>query len=215
MIPNVVPSGSGSARPAPTISLVDRLDRPVMRVERARASRARARRARGDQRVAPPTSMYSMKRTSAVDRPCRTRSASTSSSSLTPRMTTVSILRPAEDARAAASMPASTRVELVEARQRAEASRLQRVEADGDAVAGRRACSASTWSASSTPLVVSARSCKPRLARRASRPAPAGRGAAAARRRSAGPCRRRARGRRRRARSISSKCSMSSRGSQT
>ena len=42
-----------------------------------------------DQRVAPPTSMYSMKRTSAGTLR-RTRSGRPSSSSLTPRMTTVS-----------------------------------------------------------------------------------------------------------------------------
>ncbi len=60
-----------------------------------------------DQCVAPPTSMYSMKRTSAPWRRPNSSSA-TSSSSLTPRITTVSILSPGKSG-AAAAMPASTR----------------------------------------------------------------------------------------------------------
>ena len=59
-----------------------------------------------DQWVAPPTSMYSMKRTSApTDFP--NSMSGTSSSSLRFRMTTVSIFSEAKPARDAASMPAS------------------------------------------------------------------------------------------------------------
>ena len=65
--------------------------------------------------------------------------------------------------------------------------------------------SACGLSASSTPLVVIARSRMPWRRGQQLRPASAGRGAAAARRRSAGPCRRRASRRRPRACSISSK----------
>ena len=72
-----------------------------------RASPCARRRAAADQRVAPPTSMYSMNRTSAFTVfPYSIRSIS--SSSLTPLMTTVSILRRPKT-RCAASMPSFTR----------------------------------------------------------------------------------------------------------
>ncbi len=85
----------------------------------------------GSQRVAPPTSMYSMKRTSAgTDVANSTRS--TSSSSLTPRMTTVSILVPTKPTSVA------TRLEDGAVRpssgQQLEALRAERVETDGDAI---------------------------------------------------------------------------------
>jgi len=60
-----------------------------------------------DQWVAPPTSMYSMNRTSALI--CLPNSSrSTSSSSLTPRMMTLSIFNPLKPARWAALIPFST-----------------------------------------------------------------------------------------------------------
>ena len=132
MMPNVVPSGEREALGRRRRSrLVDRRDRAVVARRARRASRAARRRGRATSGVAPPTSMYSMKRTSAsTARPYSIRS--TSSSSLTPRMTTVSILSRPKTRRAAA-MPAWTRVELVEARQRLEAIAVQRVEADRDA----------------------------------------------------------------------------------
>ncbi len=166
----------------------------------------------GDQRLAPPTSMYSMNRTSALtERPYSIRA--TSSSSLTPRMTTVSILSWPK-ARYAAAMPAMHRVELVEAGQRLEAIGLQRVEADGDAP---ESCGFQRVDLIGEQHAVGGEReiASGRVWRRSSAPAPPHPGGAAARRRSGGSCRRRARGRRRPARSISSKWRTSSRGSQT
>jgi hypothetical protein len=128
-------------------------------------------------------------------------------------MTTVSILRPPKIAprRVDALQHA---IELVEARQSAEAIAPERVEADGEPVkAGvlQRVRMRGEQHAVGGQREVES----PSASRRAVDERPAGRGGAAARRPSAGPCRRRARGRRRPARSISSKCRMSSRGSHT
>ena len=105
--------------------------------------------------VAPGTSMYSMKRISAPRAPAYVTSASTSSS-LTPRIRTVSSFIDPK-ASMAASMPASTSGEVIAARQGLEAVGHQRVEADGDAAQARVAQSLGVG-ASSTPLVVIARS---------------------------------------------------------
>ena len=109
-----------------------------------------------DQRVAPPTSMYSMKRTSAFKRRPYS-SIGSSSSSLTPRITTVSILTLSNPAAAAASRPRRTsawRSKRVRALKRSgcKVSRLT-------VMRGRPAArSAEAWSASRMPLVVRARS---------------------------------------------------------
>ena len=85
--------------------------------------------------VAPPTSMYSMKRTSAPTRsPNRIRSAS--SSSLVPRRTTVSILsRPKVVGGGGDAL--EDRGVIARARQRGEAVGVEGVEAHGDAVEAR------------------------------------------------------------------------------
>ena len=64
MIPNIVPSGRRNRSAGADDRLDDRLDRSVVRGERGEHLRREITRA-GDQRVAPPTSMYSMNRTSA------------------------------------------------------------------------------------------------------------------------------------------------------
>ena len=162
--------------------LAQRLDRAVALRRGRRGSRRGATYTLSiDQRVAPPTSMYSMKRTSAPNG--RANSIrSTSSSSLVPRMTTVSILSGETRRASAASMPASTCVQAVAARQRAEALRAQGVEADREPVQTRPRASAAaarraarrSWSAPGR----AAPAWPP-----AGAPASAGRGAAAARRR--------------------------------
>ena len=80
--------------------------------------------------------MYSMKRTSAPTlRPYSIRS--TSSSSLTPRMMTLSIFSESKPARAAASMPASTAACSSNRVSVSKRRRIERIEADGDAVEAR------------------------------------------------------------------------------
>ena len=81
--------------------------------------------------VAPGTSMYSMNRISACRAPANATRASISSS-LTPRISTVSSLT-VPNASRAASMPARTSREVIAAGECLEAGTLQRVEADGDA----------------------------------------------------------------------------------
>ena len=183
---------AGSARPAPSSSRRQRLDRPVAPRERARGSRARettssarpARRA-ADVHVLDEADF-------GARRSGRTRGARAISSSLTPRITTVSILSaekpgarrrgdPGEHARRArrsASAPGSGRGRSVS---RLTVTRCRPA-----------ACRAAACSARRTPFVVSARSRIAGLRRRGARRAAAGRGARAARRRSAGPGRRRA-----------------------
>ena len=72
-------------------------------------------------------------------------------------------LEPAEEAMRGGDAGVDGR-QLVEARQRAEAIGVQRVEADGDAAQARASGARRAWSASRTPLVVSARSASPGLA---------------------------------------------------
>ena len=105
--------------------LDDRLRRP-RRPPAGRAISGARDDASGDQRVAPPTSMYSMKRTSAPT-PSPNSSRATSSSSLTPRMTTVSILSASKPALDAASIPREDGGELVEARERGGSGRASSV----------------------------------------------------------------------------------------
>src|SRR5712692_5156111 len=108
-----------------------------------------------DQRVAPPTSMYSMKRTSAATRlPNSMRS--TSSSSFTPRITTVSSFVPVKPARVTVWMPSRTWAWLwrrVSAANRS-ARRVSRLTVTRWSPAS---LSVPASSASSTPLVVIAR----------------------------------------------------------
>src|SRR4030095_11870972 len=90
-----------------------------------------------DHGVAPPTSMYSMKRISAsAPRAYSMRVAI--SSSLTPRITTVSSLSPRKPARAPRARPRGAPLQHlgrgIPARERAEAVRPQRVKAHRDAV---------------------------------------------------------------------------------
>ena len=99
---------------------------------------------------------------------CGVSISGTSSSSLTPRMTTVSSFSEAKPAAAAAAIPSSTCVQIVSARERAESSGSQRVEADRDAVQSGRAQGCRIARASRTPLVVIARSRSP-AARRVTR----------------------------------------------
>jgi hypothetical protein len=83
----------------------------------------------GDHFVAPPTSMYSMNRTSApADFPYSTKS--TSSSSFTPLMTTASILK--RRTRGSCGGHAWCTREFVEAREGFEAVGAQRIERDGN-----------------------------------------------------------------------------------
>src|SRR3989442_4354181 len=85
-----------------------------------------------DQSVAPPTSMYSMKRTSPPTRlPYSIRS--TSSSSLYPRMATVSNFSPLNPTRTALSMP-SNLPEGIPPRQGLEPFGLEGVQAHGHPV---------------------------------------------------------------------------------
>src|SRR5260370_34522519 len=110
----------------------------------------------GDQRVAPPTSMYSMKRTSAS---CvRANSIrSPSSSSLTPRITTAFSLIFPSPAWRAATIPAITsawRALFANARIRS-GRKVSRLTVTRCRPAARRAAA---WVASSSPLVVIARS---------------------------------------------------------
>ena len=106
--------------------------------------------------------MYSMKRTSAgARRPNSIRSAS--SSSLTPRMTTVSIFVPVKPARATEAMPSSTWACVF--RRVSAAKRSGRSVSRLTVTRWRPASfSAAACSASSTPLVVMARSRSPGLA---------------------------------------------------
>ena len=92
-----------------------------------------------DQSVAPPTSMYSMKRISAPTRPAYSTSAG-SSSSFSPRMTTVSSFT-VLNARAAAAMPASTasRSRDRDRRKNRPASRVSRLTVTRSRPAARRA----------------------------------------------------------------------------
>ena len=70
MMPNVVPSGSRKRSAGAESRPGDRLDRRRSASVEPREHLARAtRRASIDQCVAPPTSMYSMNRTSAPTRP--------------------------------------------------------------------------------------------------------------------------------------------------
>ena len=103
-MPNTVPSGSAIAIGRRGALLDHRLD-PARSAGPATSSiSARLTTWSIDQCVAPPTSMYSMKRTSAgAVRPNSIRSAS--SSSLTPRMTTVSSFVPLEAGGRRAAMP--------------------------------------------------------------------------------------------------------------
>ena len=214
MMPNIVPSGSakrsaGADDPGSTIGSIG----AVARAPARRASPAARRRGRATSGVAPPTSMYSMNRTSRVHRPA-----------VLDQVDQLVVVDAADDdgvdlelaehaarrgdARRGRASSSSKRVSAAK-RSRCSVSRLtvmrprpaalQRVDLIGEqhAVGGQREIA------------------QARLRGEHARRAPAGRGGAAARRRSAGSCRRRARGRRRRARSISSKCSTSSRGSQT
>ena len=107
-IPNVVPSarrkrsaGALGSRPSVTGVMA-----PYRCDNTARISR-RENTCSGDHAVAPPTSMYSMNRTSAS---CARANSmrSTSSSSFTPRMTTVLILSRSKPVARAATMPART-----------------------------------------------------------------------------------------------------------
>ena len=132
MMPNTVPSGRRIAIGRRGRRFAQRLDRSVVRRERRRASPLRDTTCDIDQCVAPPTSMYSMKRTSAP-RAFANSSSGISSSSLTPRMTTVSILKPGNAIDGGVDAGEHAR-QLVEARQLDEAIALQRVEADRQAV---------------------------------------------------------------------------------
>ena len=76
--------------------------------------------------------MYSMKRTSAP-RALANSTIATSSSSLTPRMTTVSILKPGKSGVGGVDAGQHA-IELVVPRELHEAIALQRVEADGQAM---------------------------------------------------------------------------------
>ncbi len=130
--------------------------RPKFAVNRSSSSR-RETTAPGDHRVAPPTSMYSMKRSSASKRAAKS-SNGTSSPSLTPLMTTVSILRPrANPTRWASARPVSTAPWLLR--------RVSCANFVGESVSRLtvRRCrpaslSACACSARSTPFVVSATS---------------------------------------------------------
>ena len=133
---------------------VERQDRPYCASIRASISR-RETTASGVQRVAPPTSMYSMNRTSAPT-PLAYSISGTISSSLTPRITTVSSLSDVEargggrvDTRAAPRASSSIRVSARK-RSRSSVSRLtvmrwspaaaqrRRLGAQQDAVGGQR-----------------------------------------------------------------------------
>ncbi len=100
--------------------------------------------------------MYSMNRTSAFTAPAYS-TRSTSSSSFTPRMTTVSSLRPGQPSRATVSMPSSTRAWLLRrVRNRKRSGRnVSRLTVTRWRPAARRLAACSP---SSTPLVVTARS---------------------------------------------------------
>ena len=108
-----------------------------------------------DQLVAPPTSMYSMNRSSAP-RAFANSSSGMISSSLTPRITTVSILKPG-NVSTAASMPASTRGSSSNRASLTKRSRcsVSRLIVSRCRPARLRSCTAG---ASSTALVVIARS---------------------------------------------------------
>ena len=142
-----------------------------------------------DQFVAPPTSMYSMNRISAP-RAFANSSSGMISSSLTPRIMTVSILKPGKRIDGGVDAGEHAR-QFVEARQLHESIALQRIEADREAVqAGAprdRARRREQHGVGGHREIANRR-----LAGRAARPAPADRGGAAVHRRSGGPCRRRA-----------------------
>ena len=92
MTPKIVPSRRTNRSAGAVLTSLRRSMRPYRRFNTLRMS-AREKTLSIDHCVAPPTSMYSMKRTSAPTRfPYSNRS--TSSSSLVPRMTTVSIFNP-------------------------------------------------------------------------------------------------------------------------
>ena len=214
MMPNTVPSGrrkrSAGADDCSSMA-VDR--RRSASVEPFAGSRRAVTTCSQLQLVAPPTSMYSMKRNSAP-RAFANSSRSISSSSLTPRMTTVSILSRGRAA-AAASMPCAHAIELVVARQLDEAIVPERVEADRHPVqpgvlqrAAPSARAARRWSSSPD------RRCRGLAASRSIEHA-AGPCAAAARRRSSRTLRTPRSRKTSTSRSISSKCRMSSRGSHT
>ena len=106
MMPKIVPSGRRKRSAGAELCSTIASGVPKRSATRSRIS-ARETTAAGVQRVAPPTSMYSMNRTSApIPRPKSTSAGS--SSSLTPRRTTVSIFSASNPASAAASRPRRT-----------------------------------------------------------------------------------------------------------
>ena len=139
MMPNIVPVGQSKAlgRRRRSRSASGARSGRNARVESSRASRARET-TRSVRPVRRAADVHVLDEPDLGAEPlARTPGATSSSSSLTPRMTTESILSPEKPARAAAAIPASTRGMVVEARQRLEAVPPQRVEADGHAGAAR------------------------------------------------------------------------------
>ena len=133
MMPNVWPSGSrkrsAGADVASSRAVAGPRASPMVRSISARLTTSRA-----DQRVAPPTSMYSMKRTSASTGPRVGQQVDELVVVHTPRMTTVSSFRFVNPDPVAARDARPDRGQRVEAREVAEAVGAQRVEADGQAV---------------------------------------------------------------------------------
>ena len=211
-MPKVVPSGSVEAIGRRRAVLDDRRHASRSARRAVRGSPAARRRESGDHFVAPPTSMYSMNRTSApMDFPYSIRSHQL-----------VVVDAPDDDrvdleawpnTRLAAAMPFVDARELVEARQRLEPIGVQRVEADGDAAQARGRervdVIGEQHAVGRQREIVQAR-----LARRASSRAPGGRGGAAVRRPSGAGGRRPAARKTSTSAEISSKCRTSSRGSQ-